>query len=114
MLTIEALKEYGANVDEGLSRLMGNEALYIRLVNVACEDKHFDMLQKSLAAGDYNAAFEDAHALKGAISNLSLTPLQEKISVLTDALRKREEGDYSQQLQQVLEEKKRLDTLRTG
>ena len=33
MLTIDALKEYGANVDEGLGRCMGNEALYLKLVS---------------------------------------------------------------------------------
>ncbi len=32
MMTIESLKEYGANVEEGLGRCMGNDALYLRLV----------------------------------------------------------------------------------
>ena len=29
MLTVETLKEYGANVDEGLGRCMGNKELYL-------------------------------------------------------------------------------------
>ena len=38
MLTIEKLKAYGANVDEGLSRCMNNETFYLRLVNMAADN----------------------------------------------------------------------------
>ena len=32
MLTVEKLKEYGADTGEGLNRCMNNEAFYLRLV----------------------------------------------------------------------------------
>ena len=35
MLTLDALRQYGANVTEGLSRCMNNEAFYLRLVGMA-------------------------------------------------------------------------------
>ena len=45
MLTIEKLKAYGANVDEGLSRCMNNETFYLRLVNMAANDAGFERLR---------------------------------------------------------------------
>jgi len=114
VLTIESLRGYGANVDEGLSRCMGNETLYLKLVNTMCDDKSFDIMAEAIDNKDYKTAFERAHALKGAVGNLSLSPLYEEISELTEALRKQEDGDYSQLLQQVLEDKERLVALKSG
>ena len=50
-------------------------------------DANFGKLREAMAAGDAKAAFEAAHALKGAIGNLSLTPLYNPISELTERLR---------------------------
>ena len=33
MLTIDSLRRFGANTEEGLSRCMDNEDFYLRLVN---------------------------------------------------------------------------------
>ena len=87
MLTIENLKELGANVDEGLGRCFGNEALYLRLVGMGLADAHFDGLREALDAGDPKAAFEAAHALKGVLANLALTPILTPISEMTESLR---------------------------
>jgi hypothetical protein len=38
MITIEGLKEYGANVEEGLTRCMNNEAFYLKLVGKMVND----------------------------------------------------------------------------
>ena len=114
MLTIESLRGYGANVDEGLSRCMGNETLYLRLVNTVCDDKSFGLLAEAIQNKDYKTAFERAHALKGAVGNLSISPLYEEICELTDALRTQEDGDYSQMLQKVLEDRERLAALKNG
>ncbi len=112
MLTIEALRGYGANVDEGLARCMGNEQLYLRLVNVALNDSTFEKLNEAMDSGDLKTAFESAHALKGVLGNLSLTPLYDAVAELTEDLRKPDGRDYSQQLQRVTEEKRRLDALK--
>ena len=87
MLTIDALRAYGANVSEGLGRCFNNEAFYLRLVGMGLADANFGKLREAMAAGDAKAAFEAAHALKGAIGNLSLTPLYNPISELTERLR---------------------------
>lgn len=87
MITLEKLKEYGADTEAGLARCMGMQDFYLRLVNMTLSDAHFDALEKALAAGDRKAGFEAAHALKGAVGNLALTPLYEPISEITEKLR---------------------------
>ena len=87
MLTIDILKEYGANVEEGLARCLNNEDFYLRLVGIALGDGNFARLENAVAAEDVKEAFEAAHALKGALGNLSLTPLFDPASRLTEVLR---------------------------
>ena len=101
MLTVEALKEYGADVDAGLSRCLNNSDFYLRLVKMASEDAGFDNLQNAVSSGDLDAAFEAAHALKGVLGNLALTPLYTPVSELTEALRARSASDYTPYLEQI-------------
>lgn len=87
MLTVDALKAYGANTAEGLGRCFNNEAFYLKLVGMGLADGNFDRLKQAMADGDVRAAFEAAHALKGSIGNLALTPIYEPICALTEKLR---------------------------
>ena len=88
MLTIAALKEFGANTDEGLARCMNNEAFYLRLVKMAAaESANYEALGKALEAKDAKAGFEAAHGLKGMLANLALTPLCVPASKITELLR---------------------------
>ena len=87
MLTIEALSAFGADTREGLTRCMNNEAFYLRMVGMGLSDAGFDRLKSALEADDAKAAFEAAHALKGVMGNLSLTPIYEPVSALTELLR---------------------------
>ena len=52
-------------------------------------------------AGDYRQGFEAAHALKGVLGNLSLTPLYERISALTELLRIQQAADYAPMLAEI-------------
>lgn len=111
MLTVEQLRAFGANVDEGIARCVGNEALYLRLANSVLKDPSFDRLAEGIRGGDLNGAFEAAHALKGVLGNLSLTPLYETAASLTEKLRAREPGDYEAELQSLLDQKAELEAL---
>lgn len=111
MLTIEKLKDYGANVEEGLSRCLGNEDFYIRLVNLALADGGFDRLSEAVKSADMTASFEAAHALKGMLGNLALTPMFAPASEMTELLRSREAADYETYLQIILEQRDKLAAL---
>ncbi len=95
MITIEALKSYGANTQEGLTRCMNNEEFYIMLVKKALADNRLGQLEQQIKEKDLEAAFETAHALKGMYSNLSLDPLTRPVSEITELLRSKSDVDYS-------------------
>ena len=111
MLTIDKLKEYGANVEEGLSRCMGQEAFYLKLVNMALQEASFGKLKDAIAAGDKDAAFEAAHSLKGVLGNLALTPIFQPASEMTELLRARKDADYDTLLQTILAERYKLNAM---
>ena len=48
MLTIDALKQLGANTDEALGRCMNNEAFYFRLIGIGIRDANFDNLKEKI------------------------------------------------------------------
>ena len=86
-MTLEALKAYGANTEEGLARCLNNESFYLKMVNLALADRNFEELKRAMDAGDARAAFEAAHALKGSIGNVALTPVYQPACALTELLR---------------------------
>ena len=103
MLTIDALKEYGANTDEGLKRCFGNEGFYLKLVKSASGEASFDKLFEAIEANDLDAGFEAAHALKGVLSNLSLDSLSEPVKEITELLRNKTDADYSPYIAKIKE-----------
>lgn len=111
MLTIDALKEFGADTKEGLERCMGNEAFYIRLVKMIPGDANFERFYQAIDEGDLDTAFEAAHALKGVVGNLSLTPLTAPVNEVTELLRSRTDMDYSSYAKQIKEAHQKLIAL---
>lgn len=95
-MTLDDLMAYGANVDEGLARCMGNESFYLRLVESVKDEKGFDELKRAIGEGKLDEAFSAAHALKGVLGNLSLTPLYEPMCEITELLRAGTQMDYSE------------------
>ncbi len=111
MITLDDLKGFGADTEKGLTMFMGNEALYLKLVNSVPNEQRFDDLVAALEKKDYDAAFDAAHALKGVLGNLSLTPLFEKASKITELLRSRSDVDYSEMINDLIEQKNALAKL---
>ena len=111
MITLDALKEFGADTEKGLALCMGNEAMYLRLVSSVPSEKRFDDLSNALSEGNLDEAFDAAHALKGVLGNLSLTPLYEKASEITELLRAKADVDYGKLMGDLTEGKDRLKNL---
>lgn len=87
MITIQALKEFGADTETGLARCMKKEDFYLRLVGMSLKEPRFEQLEEALGKKDYKQAFEYCHSLKGVVGNLALDPLYKEICELTEALR---------------------------
>ena len=86
-MTLDELRAWGADVDDGLARCMGQEDSYLRIVGHAVHGDDFEKMDSLYAAGDWDAAFSAAHNLKGTTGNLSLTPLYEPLCEVADILR---------------------------
>ena len=78
MLSVDKLKDYGADTQKGLGLCMNSEDFYLRMVSMIVEEASFETLEKAIAENDLEEGFKAAHALKGVSGNLSLTPLYEK------------------------------------
>ena len=111
MLTIEALKQLGCDTDDGLSRCMGNEAFYFKLIGKVLEDKNFQALEDAVAAKDLDKAFDAAHSLKGVLGNLALTPIYQPVYEITELLRERRDVDYSGYLKTISDKRKEIAAL---
>ncbi|MBQ8982092.1 MAG: Hpt domain-containing protein [Lachnospiraceae bacterium] len=111
MLTVDAMKAFGADTETALTRCAGSEALYLRLVGKVPDSEDFDKLEAAVKAKDYDAAFNLAHGLKGILLNLSITPIADPVSEMTELLRSRKDMDYSPYIQKMQAERKKLTEL---
>ena len=114
MLTIDALKAFGADTDEGMGRCFNNEEFYLKLVKTVPNEPNFGELEQAIKSGDKDKAFEHAHALKGVLANLSLTPISKPASELTEHLRAKEDMDYGPLLAEVLKKRDELKAICEG
>ena len=111
MLTMEKLREFSPEADEGLARCIGNESFYFKLIGMAVDEPSFGSLKEAVESGDYGKAFEEAHKLKGVLGNLSLTPLLDPASKLTEMLRPAQPCDCGSLLDELLEKRGELSEL---
>lgn len=110
-MTIDQLKDYGANVDEGVARCMGDQGFYLKMVALALSDDKLPQLKAAIKDNNLEKAFDYAHAMKGVYGNLSLTPLYDAVSKITEKLRAKEQADYSPMLSAVSTELDKLHAL---
>ncbi len=104
-MNIELLARLGANTDEGVKRCAGNEMFYLKMVTKALEEERYRKLEESVLAKDLDAAFDEVHALKGILANLSLTPIYKPVEEMTELLRNRQDTDYSKLLEEMWEKR---------
>ncbi len=112
MLSIDALRRFGANTEEGLGRCLNNEAFYLRLVNMALDDPGYDKLKSAIEGAEFKKAFETAHALKGSLGNLALTPIYAPVAELTELLRSGQDAGCKELLDRILQQREALIALR--
>lgn len=83
----QQLEECGADVETTLKRFMGNDAIYQKFLGKFPNDPNYANLGTNLEAGAFEEAYKCAHALKGVVGNLGLTPIFDRVSELVDELR---------------------------
>ena len=94
-MTLEQLKNFGADTEEGMARCMDNEEFYFKMIGLALSEESLETLGKQLSEKKLDDAFETAHALKGVLSNLALSPLSDTLGEMTELLRSDTDTDYA-------------------
>lgn len=98
----EDLKALGVDVDGGLSRIGGNEALYKRLLNTFVKSVKGQGISPDFDTADYEDVKEKVHAVKGTSGNLSITPVFEAYSQIMELLRAEKPEEAKALLQKIL------------
>jgi len=104
----DELRENGVDVEDGVNRMMGNEALYRKMLVVL-----LGMLEEFPGymennAGDYTETAEKAHAIKGAAGNLSVTPLYKAYSEMLNLFREGKPEQASEVYRELLPVQKKI------
>lgn len=108
MLTIAQLEEFGVNTKDGLARCMNKENFYFRMLKMGLSNESFEKLETALAENNLEAAFEFAHALKGVLGNLAITPIYTPLAEMTELLRAKKDADYVEMYKPIMELRNKL------
>lgn len=87
MTLLEELQENGCDINEGLSRLLNNSALYEKLLKKFPDSISQQDVIPFIESGEIETATRNAHTIKGVTGNLSLTPLYKAYTEIVDLLR---------------------------
>lgn len=91
----EIFETYGADYKTTMTRFLGNEALYLKFLDMLFKDDNYDKLGAALKAENYEEAFNAAHTLKGVVGNMGLTPFFNAVCDIVEPLRQgKRETDY--------------------
>jgi HPt (histidine-containing phosphotransfer) domain-containing protein len=96
------LEKQGADIKEGLGRLMGNEGLYEKLLAKFPASAEDEDIRKAMDKKDYNELLELTHKLKGVTGNLSLTPLYERYTTIVSDIRAKNYDGMDKKIEEVL------------
>ena len=108
----EKFNAYGGDYSDTMRRFMGNEAMYLRFLDMLFEDESLQKLGEALKAGNTPDAFAAAHTLKGVAANMGLTPLYQAVCAIVEPLRAGEaREDYPALYQAIQTEFQRVDLL---
>lgn len=99
----EIFEVYGADYNSTMARFMGNEAMYLKFLDMLFKDDNLEKLGTALEQQDYEAAFAAAHTLKGVVGNMGLTPLFNAVCAIVESLRKREVPEDYNGLYQMIQ-----------
>ncbi len=107
-ITIEQLNDFGVNTKEGLTRCMNNKNFYFKMLKMGLSNDSFEKLGKALEDKNNEDAFEAAHALKGVLGNLAVTPIYTPLAEMTEMLRANKSADYVEMYKPILDLRNQL------
>lgn len=102
MYNQDDLRAIGINLDEALERFMGKQSIYDKMLKkLPRAIEQYEVLEHFITK-DYEKAVANAHTLKGATGNLSVTPLYEAYTAIVDNLRANNPDEAQRILESIL------------
>ena len=102
----DKMEDMGAEVEDTLDRLMGDEELYVEYLEKFPENQNIISLKKAVDEKDCDTAMKEVHSLKGVALNLGLLPL---VDVCMDMLMDFRGGRNEEGLEQMPEVQRVFD-----
>lgn len=99
---LEELESLGVNVNEGVERLMGNKALYTKMLGMFAKMMRTSAVNPDFNSDNCNDMIETTHAIKGAAGNLSITPVYEAYSEIVSLLRAHKPEQAKEKIKKIL------------
>ena len=99
---IKELEALGVNTEGALRRISGNSALYLKMLGKFTAAVHDLEVMPCFEKEDYETAVTNAHTLKGVTGNLSLTPLYNAYTEITNLLRGQKYSEAKELLEKTL------------
>ncbi len=99
---LEQYQLAGCDVKGVMDRFMDDEELLQECLAQFVVENDFAGLEDAILKGDCKTAFEYAHALKGILGNLGITPVYRPVCALVESLRASETEALSAQLCEVM------------
>lgn len=84
---LDELAQLGVDVNDGLNRLMNNATLYEKLLKKLPDAIESQEILGFIDSGEIKTATDNAHKIKGANGNLSVTPLYRNYTEIVNLLR---------------------------
>lgn len=108
---IKELKAWGCDTEDALNRVLDDEAFYRECLLDVPGDPCFEQLGTALRAHDVPAAFDAAHALKGVLANLGLTPMLHTTVEIVEPLRAGSDAGLLPKYEQLMRQRDKLSQL---
>ena len=89
------------DVNDGLSRMLNNKALFVRLLGKFSGRKLAEQISEAVNTNDFKLLSEGAHALKGVAANLSMPQLT-RIAAKMENQAKTNELPSNEQLDELM------------
>lgn len=103
MSLLEELKSLGADVEEGLDRVMGDNALYEAMMGMFIDSVNNNPVStEDFSRTDLSILIERTHMLKDVTGNLSITPLFKRYTRVEGFLRADQAAEARQEFEQLL------------
>ncbi len=108
---LKQLEAWGCDVHGAMERMLNDEEFYLGCLSSIQDDPNFSALKQALEKNELKSAFDYAHALKGVLANVGLTPMYQKTVEIVEPLRQGECSNLTEKADELIQMRDNLSDL---